>query len=73
MARRRAQRLSCAGLVRVPLRGAALYRFASDSKAVETRAEEVNAFGGEWYAVSPSGGKVEKSSSSGGYPGGYGK
>ncbi len=52
-----------------------LYRFASDSKAGQTKGEGVDAFGGEWYAVSPRGAKVEKHNSSGsstGY-GGYGR
>jgi predicted lipoprotein with Yx(FWY)xxD motif len=50
-----------------------LYRFVQDTKAGQTKGEEANAFGGEWYAVSPKGAKVEKPSSGGGYGGGYGK
>jgi predicted lipoprotein with Yx(FWY)xxD motif len=46
-----------------------LYMFAKDTKKGQTNGEEVNAFGAEWYAVSPAGGKVEKPTSGGG---GYG-
>lgn len=54
-----------------------LYTFVKDTRKGQTNGEEVNAFGAEWYAVSPAGAKVEKAddtSSSGGYPpsGGYG-
>ena len=48
-----------------------LYRFKYDTKAGQTKGENVDAFGAEWYAVSPKGAKVEPKSSSGGY-GGYG-
>jgi len=53
-----------------------LYTFVRDTKKGQTNGEEVNVFGAEWYAVSASGAKVEKSatmSSNGGYPapGGY--
>jgi predicted lipoprotein with Yx(FWY)xxD motif len=44
-----------------------LYMFANDTKKGQTNGEEVDAFGAEWYAVSPAGAKVEKPSSGGGY------
>jgi predicted lipoprotein with Yx(FWY)xxD motif len=54
-----------------------LYRFVKDTKKGQTNGEEVDAFGGEWYALSPAGAKVEKNdaeSGSGAGPtaGGYG-
>jgi predicted lipoprotein with Yx(FWY)xxD motif len=62
-----------------------LYHFKFDAKAGATSGENVEAFGGEWYVVSPKGLKVEPKSSSpagsttpttptdtGGYGGGYG-
>lgn len=50
-----------------------LYRFGGDTKAGQTNGENVNAFGSDWYVVSPKGVKVEpKSSGSGGYGGGSG-
>jgi predicted lipoprotein with Yx(FWY)xxD motif len=41
-----------------------VYRFTQDLKRGQTRGEGMNAFGAEWYAVSPTGAKVEKSTSS---------
>jgi predicted lipoprotein with Yx(FWY)xxD motif len=54
-----------------------LYTFIKDTKKGQTNGEEVDAFGAEWYALSPAGSKVEKNaagSSGTGYPapGGYG-
>jgi predicted lipoprotein with Yx(FWY)xxD motif len=54
-----------------------LYTFVKDTRKGQMNGEEVDAFGGEWYAVSAAGAKVEKhdatSSSSGDpTPGGYG-
>jgi predicted lipoprotein with Yx(FWY)xxD motif len=57
-----------------------LYRFVKDTKKDQTNGEGVDAFGAEWYLVSPAGAKVENDdtmgsggddSGSGGY-GGYG-
>jgi predicted lipoprotein with Yx(FWY)xxD motif len=48
-----------------------LYRFVKDTKKGQTNGEELDAFGAEWYAVSPAGAKVEKQTSSNG-GGGYG-
>lgn len=47
-----------------------VYRFKYDTKAGQTKGENVEAFGAEWYAVSPKGVKVEPKSSGGG---GYGR
>jgi predicted lipoprotein with Yx(FWY)xxD motif len=51
-----------------------LYGFAKDMRKGDTNGEELDAFGGEWYAVSTAGAKVEKaaSTSSGGYGSGSG-
>lgn len=54
-----------------------LYMFVKDVKKGQTNGEEIDAFGAEWYALSPAGAKVEKNdatTSSTGYPapGGYG-
>jgi predicted lipoprotein with Yx(FWY)xxD motif len=46
-----------------------LYTFKFDTKAGSTKGETVDAFGGEWYAVSAKGAKVEPASpGGGGYP-----
>ena len=37
-----------------------LYRFVKDTKKGQTNGEEVDAFGAEWYALSPAGATVEK-------------
>ncbi len=44
-----------------------VYTFAQDTKKGQTRGEGVDAFGAEWYAISPAGAKVEH-----GGGGGYG-
>jgi predicted lipoprotein with Yx(FWY)xxD motif len=52
-----------------------LYTFVKDMKKGQTNGEEVDAFGAEWYALSPDGAKLEKNEAmSGDYPaaGGYG-
>lgn len=38
-----------------------LYTFVKDTSKGQTNGEAVNAFGAEWYALSPAGAKVEKS------------
>jgi predicted lipoprotein with Yx(FWY)xxD motif len=43
-----------------------LYWFSGDKSAGQVTGEELKAFGGEWYAVSAKGAKVEKSGESGG-------
>ena len=47
-----------------------LYTFVKDKKAGQTNGEGVNAFGANWFAISPAGSKIGKDSSPGG--GGYG-
>jgi len=51
-----------------------LYAFAKDVRKGDTNGEELNTFGGEWYAVSSAGAKVESgaSASTGGYGSGDG-
>jgi predicted lipoprotein with Yx(FWY)xxD motif len=46
-----------------------LYTFAKDTKKGQTNGENLDAYGGEWYAVSPAGAKVEPHAApaSGGY------
>jgi predicted lipoprotein with Yx(FWY)xxD motif len=45
-----------------------LYRFVKDTQKGQTKGEGLDAFGAEWYAVSPAGATVEKESG-GGYGG----
>lgn len=47
------------GKLQVTYRGHPLYRFALDRKPGQTSGEDVNEFGGRWYAVSAAGAKVE--------------
>jgi predicted lipoprotein with Yx(FWY)xxD motif len=54
-----------------------LYRFVKDTKTGQTNGEEVNAFGAEWFALSPAGAKIEKNDAKSGggagpTAGGYG-
>ena len=53
-----------------------LYWFKFDKVAGQAKGEDISAFGGSWFAVSPKGAKVEpaddNSSSGGGSGGGYG-
>ena len=56
-----------------------LYGFYKDTQKGQTKGEELDFFGGEWYVVSPAGAKIEKeaktassSSPSPGYGSGYG-
>jgi predicted lipoprotein with Yx(FWY)xxD motif len=49
--------------------GHPLYRYAGDAKPGDTSGEGINAFGGRWYVVSPSGRAIKSAPSSGG---GYG-
>ena len=59
------------GHVQVTYNGHPLYRFAQDVKAGQANGEAMSAFGGTWYAVSPSGAKVT-ASAGGRYGGGGG-
>ena len=49
------------GRVQVTYNRHPLYTFVKDTKKGQTAGENVNAFGAEWYAVSPAGAKVEPS------------
>jgi predicted lipoprotein with Yx(FWY)xxD motif len=48
------------GRMQVTYKRHPLYTFAKDTKKGQTNGEELNAFGAEWYAVSPAGNKIEK-------------
>jgi predicted lipoprotein with Yx(FWY)xxD motif len=48
------------GRLQVTYKGHPLYRFKQDAKAGQTKGEEFDAFGGEWYVVSPQGAKLEQ-------------
>jgi predicted lipoprotein with Yx(FWY)xxD motif len=48
------------GRMQVTYAGHPLYTFAADKKAGDTKGEELDAFGAEWYALSAGGHKVEK-------------
>jgi predicted lipoprotein with Yx(FWY)xxD motif len=60
------------GHLQATYNGHPLYRFLLDGKAGQTNGEGISAFGGRWYAVSPSGTKVMPSASPGGGYGGGG-
>jgi len=47
-----------------------LYTFVKDVRKGQTNGEAIDAFGAEWYALSPSGAKVEKSDPAGSNTGG---
>jgi predicted lipoprotein with Yx(FWY)xxD motif len=57
------------GTRQITYHGHPLYTFAKDTKAGDTNGQGLSAFGGSWYAVSPSGNQVTGQSSGGG---GYG-
>ena len=48
------------GRMQVTYAGHPLYTFTSDAKAGDTKGEELDAFGAEWYALSAGGHKVER-------------
>jgi predicted lipoprotein with Yx(FWY)xxD motif len=54
------------GQMQVTYNNHLLYALVKDTKKGQTKGEGVNAFGAEWYAVSPGGAKVDNDSSSGG-------
>jgi predicted lipoprotein with Yx(FWY)xxD motif len=70
------------GRLQVTYKHHPLYTFVKDTRRGETSGQEVDAFGGEWYALSPAGVRIERNdaeSDSGGdpvgaepTPGGYG-
>jgi predicted lipoprotein with Yx(FWY)xxD motif len=49
------------GTRQVTYAGHPLYRFAEDTKSGQTKGEALKAFGAEWYVLSPSGKKIDKS------------
>ena len=58
-----------------------LYTFVKDVRSGQTNGEEIDAYGAEWYAVSPAGTKIERTGgttsstdapAAGGYGSGYG-
>ncbi len=49
------------GTIQVTYKGHPLYFFARDKDAGDTYGEDVNGFGASWYALSPSGAKVDNS------------
>jgi predicted lipoprotein with Yx(FWY)xxD motif len=55
------------GTSQITYNGHPLYLFEGDHKPGDTNGEGVNAFGANWYAVSPAGNLVSGSSSGGGY------
>src|SRR5262245_5544515 len=50
------------GTMQVTYNGHPVYMFMGDQQAHQTNGEGINAFGGSWYAVSPSGSQVNPSS-----------
>jgi len=62
------------GRWQVTYNGHPLYTYRGDSAQGQTNGEEVDAYGGEWYLVSPAGSKVERDEHETGdapVPGGY--
>jgi predicted lipoprotein with Yx(FWY)xxD motif len=53
------------GKPQVTYNGHPLYTFSGDEKAGDTNGEGVNAFGGNWYVVSPSGNQIATNTSTG--------
>ena len=51
------------GKQQVVYAGDPLYFYVSDTKAGDTKGQNLNQFGGDWYVVSPTGQKVEANSS----------
>jgi predicted lipoprotein with Yx(FWY)xxD motif len=51
------------GKTEVTYHGHPLYYFQGDSKLGQTNGQNVDAFGAEWYVLSPAGNKVEKAGS----------
>jgi predicted lipoprotein with Yx(FWY)xxD motif len=55
------------GRLQVTYKHHPLYRFVKDTAKGQTKGEDIDAFGGEWFAVSPAGAAVKKHSGGGGY------
>jgi predicted lipoprotein with Yx(FWY)xxD motif len=61
------------GTTQVTYTGHPLYRYSGDSKPGDTAGQNLDAFGAEWYVLSPAGNKVEgKAKNSDNSGGGYG-
>jgi len=60
------------GTKQVTYNGHPLYLFKGDSNPGDTNGQGLNAFGGNWYALSGAGNKITKQPSSSGGGGGYG-
>jgi predicted lipoprotein with Yx(FWY)xxD motif len=60
------------GRLQVTYKRHPLYTFIKYTKKGQTNGEGINAFGGEWDAVSPTGAKIEQNSAGAGAGGGYG-
>jgi predicted lipoprotein with Yx(FWY)xxD motif len=58
------------GTTQVTYNGHPLYLFSGDNKPGDTAGQKVNAFGAEWYVLSPAGDKVDAMAMNSG--GGYG-
>jgi len=59
------------GVRQVTYNGHPLYLFSGDNKPGDTNGESLNAFGGSWFAVSPSGSQVSAPAASSGGGSGY--
>ena len=59
------------GKTQLTYNGHPLYRFANDTQPGQTNGEDLNAFGGNWFVVSPAGSQVKAPASSSGGGGGY--
>jgi predicted lipoprotein with Yx(FWY)xxD motif len=59
------------GKPQVTYNGHPLYLFSGDSKPGDTNGEGINAFGGNWYAVSPAGDQITAPPASSGGGSGY--
>jgi predicted lipoprotein with Yx(FWY)xxD motif len=53
------------GKRQVTYKGHPLYLFVQDTKPGDTKGQNLDAFGAEWYVLSPAGSKVDKSSGGG--------
>jgi predicted lipoprotein with Yx(FWY)xxD motif len=60
------------GRMQVTYKRHPLYTFAKDTKKGQTNGEGLNAFGGVWHAVSPTGAAIVKNAAGAGAGGGYG-
>jgi predicted lipoprotein with Yx(FWY)xxD motif len=59
------------GKTQLTYNGHPLYRFANDTQPGQTNGEGLNAFGGNWYAISPAGSQILAPAPTSGGGGGY--